>query len=187
MRIESVNKRVNKHIDFQMLTQYGKVYTIPDDLMPLEDIRLWSIKDAKEGDILTCGNAICIFDCLNEKAPDWEWDSKLYYKDDAVNYTGGVHVVFDTVPATFSEIERLTEACHKKKTTNGATMFGWIARHGDGGLFYYEAKPKRDTRYGGWLITDISSSVICLQKNIFPEITYNHEPIKVKLEITRVS
>ena len=55
----------------------------------------------------------------------------------------------------------------------------WVARERSGGLFLYKTKPILDCDFGIWF-----SDLDCMgtiSKNLFPELTWEDEPIEVEL------
>lgn len=54
----------------------------------------------------------------------------------------------------------------------------WVARDGDGSLWIYTAKPVKDC---GMFSCSASGDCIPIGDSVYPEITYENSPIKVKL------
>ena len=58
----------------------------------------------------------------------------------------------------------------------------WVARERSGGLFLYKTKPILDCDFGIWF-----SDLDCMgtiSKNLFPDLTWEDEPIEVELRPT---
>lgn len=55
----------------------------------------------------------------------------------------------------------------------------YVARDKSGELFAYKTKPKHDCNYGIWLSNSVCMGTI--SKNLFPDLTWEDEPIEVEL------
>ena len=66
------------------------------------------------------------------------------------------------------------------------SICGWICRDKDGdlNLFYNCDKPRREFGEGYWSIPAFGSNFEYLPKNLFSYITWESEPLKVKITIT---
>ena len=56
----------------------------------------------------------------------------------------------------------------------------WIARDYDGSLWLFEKEPIYDESIDGW--TD-RSSVLILESNLYPEVTFENSPMEVELKL----
>lgn len=169
--------------------QDGNRELLAECLMPT-DARLWTIEDAKEGDLLTDKDGcVCVFDYIRETND--EWKSILFCHEDYVSSSGGVHDITGTCPATYWEKERMKDVIERSKKPNaysgiktyGITFSGYIARDKDGSIFLHSKKPFWCETLNEW--SNIEGSKLKLQKSLFPEIICQDDPIEVKVEITR--
>ena len=57
----------------------------------------------------------------------------------------------------------------------------WLARSEHGALCAYNSKPERDCDYGIWKAEWFYDMFSFLPKNLFPDLTWEDEPIEVEL------
>lgn len=63
-----------------------------------------------------------------------------------------------------------------------ATISGWVARDGDGTLFFHQAKPVKGRYY--WDTPDLpAGDSMILPRESFPSLTWQDEPIEVEITI----
>lgn len=61
-------------------------------------------------------------------------------------------------------------------------MQGWVARNPDGDLNFYVDKPKRNVVMYQWDGKDVD---MCLVDEMFPDLTWDDDPLPVELTIKR--
>ena len=64
------------------------------------------------------------------------------------------------------------------------TIKGWVARDGSGSLYLYDTIPHRDAKYDWWHPLAGRDQMV-IEKNYFPDLRWEDEPIEVELPIIR--
>ena len=86
--------------------------------------------------------------------------------------------------------KELLEIYYKRRTVDGADTPVWIARDTSGELFVYSSEPQRldfpeeDGQPVGYFTS--GGSMIRLNKDFYPEITYENSPVKCTLRIETI-
>lgn len=109
---------------------------------------------------------------INKKALE-EYPKETYYDRDMCDYVDINSKGRNGYIEALKEIESLPK------------IKGWVARD-ECGLLFYRKKPYRydGIFYSHW--TDESSSEIPLDDNLFPELTWEDEPVEVELIIRKI-
>lgn len=67
-----------------------------------------------------------------------------------------------------------------------AVLEGWVARDMDGGLFLYPFKPYRKSAWFAIPKDEEYNAAMQIDKSLFPSVTWQSEPKKVKIELTPI-
>lgn len=88
----------------------------------------------------------------------------------------------------FSVPETRKEAKENAKTfaSETAVLEGWVARDMDGGLFLYPFKPYRKSAWFAIPKDEEYNAAMQIDKSLFPSVTWQSEPKKVRIELTLI-
>lgn len=76
-------------------------------------------------------------------------------------------------------------ALGKQEKDADTVIQGWVARDSDGDLFIYKTEPKRESGIGGEPDFWVAQSFTEIDSALFPDLTWESDPIEVELIIKR--
>lgn len=112
----------------------------------------------------------------HKKAECWEEASRRYGLS---LMNGTIHAAFNFA---FDRAYALGKQEIKQETDADTVIHGWVARDNNGKLYIYSDKPERYNKGFRWVL---GSAFLPLPSDLFPDLTWDDDPIEVELIIKR--